>query len=76
MKTNREHKLLDSFQLRGTPGKLPNKETAFILLLNLGGEKKKRLRTNILEPKTVEYTKKNQEKKEGKNGNLEKSRLI
>lgn len=54
MKTNREHKLLDSFQLRVTPGKLPNKDTAFILLLSLWGEKC--LRTNILEPKIVEYT--------------------
>lgn len=68
MKTNREHKLLDSFQLRGTPGKLPNKETAFILLLNLGKKKKKKGLEPIFWNQRLlnTHTKKNKRKKREK----------
>lgn len=49
------------------------RKTAFILLLNLRKKEKKSLRTNTLEPKTVEYTHKKREKMEEQNGNQRKA---
>lgn len=42
METNRKHKLLDSFQLRGTPGELPNKEDCFHFTFESQKGKKKK----------------------------------
>ena len=77
METDREHELLDSFQLRGTPGKRPNKEDCFHFTFESQKEKKqnKSLRTNTLEPKTVEYTHKKREKMEEQNGKEKQTHL-
>lgn len=77
METNREHKLLDSFQLRGTPGKLPNKEDCFHFTFESQKEKKKKALEPISWNQRLLNTRiKKREKNEGTKWQSEKSRPI